>query len=247
MLKHGLCLICLMLVVLTEFGCGKAIIPQVHLNEEFSLSIGQRAFLTEENIQLRLREVTEDSRCPRGVTCIWAGRATCIIEISRAGSQYQMSLTQSGLADEYSRERYEEYELAFYLTPYPEAGEKIPKDAYRLHLIISKPPEQTKIIGSIIAEPMAFEGKDVTIVGYYRGWDLLQEANIGPPVTRSDWVIKDSTGAIYVSASSEAKVPEGLRPDSMQDTTIILEVRGIVRVTRDGQPYVEAISIERRL
>jgi hypothetical protein len=168
----------------------------------------------------------------RGVTCIWAGRATCIIEISRAGSQYQMALTQSGLADEYSRERYEEYELAFYLTPYPEAGEQIPKDAYRLHLIVRKLPEQTKIIGSIIAEPLAFEGKDITIVGCYRGWDLLQEANTGPPVTRSDWVIKDLTGAIYVSASSEAKVPEGLRPDSMQDTAIILEVRGIVRVTK---------------
>ena len=106
-------------------------------------------------------------------------------------------------------------------------------------------PELTNIIGSVLAEPFAFEGRDITVVGYYRGWDLLQEANTGPPVTRSDWVIKDLTGAIYISANSEAKVPEGLRPDSLQDTGIILKVKGIVRVTEEGQAYIEAKSIER--
>jgi hypothetical protein len=94
-------------------------------------------------------------------------------------------------------------------------------------------------------EPSAFEGKNVTVIGYYRGWDLLHEADMGPPVTRSDWVIKDSTGAIYISANSEAKVPDGLSPDSLQNTTVILKVMGIVRVTEDTQAYLEAKSIER--
>jgi hypothetical protein len=35
-------------------------------------------------------------------------------------------LTEAGLTDEYSRERYKGYELAFHLIPYPEAGKKIP-------------------------------------------------------------------------------------------------------------------------
>ena len=81
--------------------------------------------------------------------------------------------------------------------------------------------------------------------GYYRGWDLLHEANLAPPVTRSDWVIKDSTGAIYVSANSEVKLPEMLRPDSLQHIGTVLEVKGIVGVTSTGQPYIEAKSIER--
>jgi hypothetical protein len=70
------------------------------------------------------------------------------------------------------------------------------------------------MVGSITADSVAFEGQEITIVGYYRGWDLLHEANMAPPVTRSDWVIMDATGAIYVSANSEARVPEGLRPDA---------------------------------
>ena len=245
MWKHSLYLLTCLAIVLTASGCGRFENPQVGLNEEFYLSIGQRAFIAGENLEVRFKEVIEDSRCPRGVTCIWAGRVSCVIELAHIGSSYRMVLTETGLTDEYARERYEEYELAFHVTPYPEAGKKIAKDTYRLYLIISKLPELTKIIGAIIAEPFAFEGQDITIVGYYRGWDLLHEANTPPPVTRSDWVIKDSTGAIYISAHSEAKVPEGLSPDSLQDTGIILKVKGVVRVTKEGQAYIEAKSIER--
>ncbi|MFH1296378.1 MAG: hypothetical protein ABIJ04_03790 [Bacteroidota bacterium] len=244
MWKHSLYLPAFLAIVLTASGCGQFDNLWVRLNEEFYLSIGQRAFIAGENLEVRFKEVIEDSRCPTGVTCIWAGRVSCVIELAHTGSAYRMVLTESGLTDEYTRERYEGYELAFHVTPYPEAGKKIAKDTYRLHLIISKVPELTKIIGSIIAEPFAFEGQDITIVGYYSGWDLLHEANTPPPVTRSDWVIKDLTAAIYISAHSEAKVPEGLSPDSLQDTGIILKVKGIVCVTKEEQAYIEAKSIE---
>jgi len=190
-------------------------------------------------------EVTEDSRCPSDVTCVWAGRVSCVVELTHAGSSYRMILTEPGLTSEYTTETYEEYKLAFHVTPYPEVGKQIANDAYRLHLIVSKLPEPTQIVGSIIVEPSAFEGKDITVIGYYRGWDLLHEADMTPPVTRSDWVIKDSTGAIYISANSEAKVPDGLSPDSLQDTGTILKVIGTVRVTEDGHAYIEARTIER--
>jgi hypothetical protein len=245
MCKRSLYLVAFLAIVLAAPSCGAG--PgdvQARLNEEFSLSMGQSALITGENLAIRFEEVTEDSRCPREVTCIWAGRVTCMVEITHAGSSYRMALTELGLSDEYSRESYEGYELAFHVTPYPEAGKKITRDTYRLHLIISRVPKLTEMLGAVLAEPFSFEGQDVTIVGYYRGWDLLQEANTTPPVTRSDWVVKDLMGAIYVSANSEAKVPEGLDPSSAGDMDIILEVRGVVRVTEVGQPYLEATSIE---
>jgi hypothetical protein len=246
MLKRILCPVSLIVIVLTGLSCGKATTFQVNLNEEFSLSLGQCASLTGENLELKFREVTEDSRCPKDVTCVWAGRVTCEVELRRAGSLSLITLTEPGLTDEYSRQKHEEYELAFHITPYPEDGKDIPADAYRLHLIITRLPEWiTGVIGSVLAAPPTFDGQEITIVGYYRGWDLLHEANMAPPVTRSDWVIKDSTGAIYVSANSVAKLPESLRPGSLQDTGTILKVKGVVRVTSAGQPYVEAKSIER--
>jgi len=218
---------------------------QVGLNEEFDLSIGQCIFITGENLEVRFKDVIADSRCPRGVICIWEGRVSCMVELAKTGSVYGMVLTEPGLADEYTKGRWEDYEITFHVTPYPESGKQIAREAYRLHLIISKLPELTGIVNSIIAQPFAFEGEDVTIVGYYRGWDLLHEANIPPPVTRSDWVVKDSTGAIYVSTHSEAGGPEGLNPDSFQDTGIVATVNGIVRLNEQEQAYIEAKSIER--
>lgn len=246
MWKRSLYLVAFLVIVLTASSCGRG--PgyiQARLDEEFSLFMGQRASIVGENLAIRFEEVIEDSRCPRDVVCIWAGRVTCVVGLTHAGSSYRMALTEPGLADGYPKERYQGYELAFHVTPYPEAGKKVLTEAYRLHLIVSELPELTNRLGSVIAEPFSFEGQDITVVGYYRGWDLLHEANTPPPVTRSDWVIKDSTGAIYVSADSEAKVPEGLHPDSPQGTDVILEVKGVVRVTGGGQPYIEATSIER--
>ncbi len=245
MWKRSLYLLVLLCVIPAAFSCGRAEDVQGLLNEELCLSIGQSASVTGEDLVISFEDVTEDSRCPGNVTCVWAGRVSCVIKLTHAGSSYRMTLTEPGLTSDYSREVYEGYEIAFHVTPYPEAGKKIARDSYRLHLIISKLPELTAIVGSIIAAPLTFEGKDVTVIGYYRGWHLLGEAGVGPPVTRSDWVIKDSTGAIYVSAHSEAKVPDGLSPDLVDDTDAVLKVAGIVRVTAGAQPYIEAKSIER--
>jgi hypothetical protein len=245
MWKRSLHFLVFLCFVSAASSCSALDDVQVRLNEGFSLSIGQRASVTGEDLAVSFEEVTEDSRCPSDVTCVWAGRVSCVVELTHAGSSDRVTLTEPGLTSEYTREEYEEYEVAFHVTPYPEAGKKIANDAYRLHLIISKLPELTQIVGSIIAEPSAFEGKNITVIGYYRGWDLLHEADMGPPVTRSDWVIKESSGAIYISANSEAKVPDGLRPDSLQDTALTLKVMGIVRVTEHGQAYMEAKNIER--
>jgi len=239
---HFLVFLC---IILPASSCSGLDDVQARLNEEFCVSIGQRVSVTGEDLAVSFEEVTEDSRCPADVTCVWAGRVSCVVELTHTGPSYRMTLTEPGLTSEYTGEEYGEYEFAFHVTPYPEPGKKIANDTYRLHLIISKLPEPTQIVGSIIAEPLAFEGKNITVIGYYRGWDLLHEADMGPPVTRSDWVIKDSTGAIYISANSEAKIADGLSPASFQDTGIILKVMGIVQVTEDRQVYIEAKSIER--
>lgn len=245
MWKRSLYFLVLLCIVLAVSSCSQLDDVQGFLNEELCLSIGQHASVTGEDLAVSFEEVTEDSRCPSDVTCVWAGRVSCLVELTHASSSDRMTLTEPGLTSEYAKEEYEGYQLAFHVTPYPEVGKQIANDAYRLHLIISKLPELTQIVGSIIVEPSAFEGKNVTVIGYYRGWDSLHEADMGPPATRSDWVIKDSTGAIYISAKSEAKVPDGLSPDSLEDTGTILKVIGTVRVTEDGHAYMEAKTIER--
>jgi hypothetical protein len=102
----------------------------------------------------------------------------------------------------------------------------------------------TSVIGSILSNPADFAGQEVTIIGYYRGWDLLGEAGTGPVVTRSDWVITDLSGAIYVEARNGLDGALGLDPSSRSDTTKILRLVGVVRVNDRRQPYIQPQKIE---
>jgi hypothetical protein len=85
-------------------------------------------------------------------------------------------------------------------------------------------------IGQISGSPAEFEGKSVIIVGEYRGWQM--EDGYGPPVTRSDWIVKDNTGWIYVTGGGS-----GLDP--VADIGHPVVVKGTVRVSAEGMPYIE--------
>lgn len=106
------------------------------------------------------------------------------------------------------------------------------------------PDAPTRLAGDILANPARYDGQAVTIVGYYRGWDLLHEAESGPPVTRSDWVVKDETGAIYVQANNAPVTGQMPNPGDPAGTNRVVRVSGAVRLTAAGQPYIEPASVE---
>jgi len=57
----------------------------------------------------------------------------------------------------------------------------------------------SNVIAGILQTPDDYLGEQVEITGYFQGWDLLGEVGEAPPVTRSDWVIADEGGALYVT------------------------------------------------
>jgi len=97
----------------------------------------------------------------------------------------------------------------------------------------------TIIIREIRACPDQYAGKQVEIVGYFHGWDLLHELQTGPPMTRSDWVIADDSGAIYVTGLP----PKDLDPASWEDTTRIIRLLATVEQNQHGV-YLKAVSVE---
>jgi hypothetical protein len=81
---------------------------------------------------------------------------------------------------------------------------------------------------AILASPQTYVNQSVRLTGEYRGW----EGGHGwPPVTKSDWVLTDPTGAIYVTGDSLGMV----YPIDLGKT---VTVQGIVRIN-DGQTYIE--------
>lgn len=52
----------------------------------FSLAAGKTAAVNGNNARITFNRVTEDSRCPTDVVCVWAGDARIELTISRDGS-----------------------------------------------------------------------------------------------------------------------------------------------------------------
>ena len=77
-----------------------------------------------------------------------------------------------------------------------------------------------------------YKGKLVKISGIYLGW----RGNGTPPVTRSDWAIKDESGQIYVTG----KFPN---LDPYRDVGKNITVVGYVELTKDGRVYIRAVNI----
>jgi hypothetical protein len=99
-------------------------------------------------------------------------------------------------------------------------------------------PILTSLVGDLLSSHDHAD-EQVEIIGYFRGWDLLDEVGSPSPVTRSDWVIVDNSGATYVTGL----MPEGLDPSSPEDTTQLIRLLATVRVLGD-QVFLEAQSVE---
>lgn len=137
--KYSLYLLASLAIFLLLSGCAGSVDKnKARLGEEFSLHIGQSVVITGEDLDIKFVEVSEDSRCPKDVTCIWEGRVTAVVEISTDGSSQQLELTQPGLTDAPAREIHKGYELTYRVEPYPENAEvELTADEYRLLLIVS--------------------------------------------------------------------------------------------------------------
>ena len=110
----------------------------VRLNEEFTLSVGQRVRVEGEDLRMEFLEVVADSRCPKDVTCNWAGEVRCLVELVSSGSAERLELTQPGLSGEPSRQAFKGYEISFAVDPYPQEGKQISRGDYRLRLTVRK-------------------------------------------------------------------------------------------------------------
>lgn len=91
---------------------------------------------------------------------------------------------------------------------------------------------KTTTISEVKNNIEVYKGKLVKIEGVYIGW----HGNESPPVTRSDWAIRDETGEIYVT---------GMVPnlDPCKDIGKNITVIGYIEVTENGRAYIRAVKI----
>jgi hypothetical protein len=118
-------------------GGGKPV--GVRLGQEFKLRAGGRAAVEGEGLKVRFDSVTSDSRCPEGVTCVWAGNAEVLIEAEAGGGPAVIRLNTHG-GDNYPKERrHRQYAVGLVgLSPHPARGIETKATDYEVTLVIRK-------------------------------------------------------------------------------------------------------------
>jgi hypothetical protein len=139
MLKRLCVILSLVLGIALLSSCSSTI--KASLDSEFTLSVGQSARIASESMDIKFIGVTADSRCPKGVECVWAGEVTCEIEITKDGVKNRITLKTVPLTDSSWGNTFQDYQLVFDVSPYPEAGKTIAKDDYRLLLTVKRLPD----------------------------------------------------------------------------------------------------------
>ena len=87
----------------------------------------------------------------------------------------------------------------------------------------------------ILKTPAEFVNKEIALEGAFQGWKGKCEDS--SPLTRSDWILKDETGCIYVSG----KIPAGVSATDPRGEILILS--GTLKIKEGGKPYFEAKEV----
>ena len=116
----------------TLAGCQNTL----NTGEEVTLRVGQSVQIEGKDLKITFAGVSNDSRCPTGATCVWAGEVSCNIEIHHSGKISFLKFVYPRTADSYSQLTYEGYTYSYKVEPYPEVDKVIPSAKYRLFLIV---------------------------------------------------------------------------------------------------------------
>ena len=106
------------------------------------VTIKQKLCPNQKGFQLVLKAISNDSRCPEGVTCIWAGEVTAVVSVYKDSKLIEDSTLVFSMKNEEDNKKW----LASYLSdkqkkiksisvlPYPKEGSKINPEEYYLKI-----------------------------------------------------------------------------------------------------------------
>lgn len=121
--------------------------PIAILGQPFKLVINQAASFKQADFSLRFVNVTEDSRCPSGAQCIWAGQVSTLVEATKDSTgqslgSFTLTLTAGGSSSLSSKTIVVDDNSYLVqlnsVQPYPSITYKIPSSATVATFIVTK-------------------------------------------------------------------------------------------------------------
>ena len=107
------------------------------LDREFEIKVGETISIRNEGLKITFTNVAEDSRCPQGVTCIWAGNGKVVLKLGKARRRSNTISLNTTLDPKH--DVYQGYEVKLVsLAPYPKKDVAIKKKEYVATLVVSR-------------------------------------------------------------------------------------------------------------
>ena len=106
------------------------------------VTIKQKVYPNQKGFQLVLKAIVSDSRCPEGVTCIWAGEVSAVVSVYKDSKLIEDTTLVFSMKNEEDNKKW----FATYLSekqkkiksirvlPYPKEGSKINPEEYYLKI-----------------------------------------------------------------------------------------------------------------
>jgi hypothetical protein len=138
--------------------------PTAPLNRAFTLDVGQGASVADAELMVRFLRVTEDSRCPSTVQCVWAGNGQVEIETRDDGQTLKHLLNTNEGAREVVVGLYRIRLVS--LDPAPVTPGPIPPENYRATLEVSR----TDVVCTAEARPALMVGLADSLTGATTGF-----------------------------------------------------------------------------
>lgn len=110
------------------------------LGKQFQLKVSQTALISGEGIEIKFLKVTEDSRCPSDVVCIWAGQVAVMVNVRNDNQNFgDLTLINSAGNKELAVKNFDGFHLELIeVKPYPISTSKIDPSDYVITLIVTK-------------------------------------------------------------------------------------------------------------
>lgn len=129
---------------------------------------------------------------------------------------------------------------------WPRPGEEL---VLSVTAITAAPPATTPSVRALALEPWRFDGETVTLIGQFRGRNVLGDLPASPAKGRYDFVLRSADAAIWVTGLRPRAGRIELAVDSRVDTGRWVQVSGTVArvrglVTIEGVTFAEANAPE---
>ena len=127
----------LILALILTFAFGSFMTVEAQTRQQQKVQIHKQKRFSRSHLTVKFVSLVEDSRCPIGTNCIWAGNAKIKIEVSNRGRNKQTFEVNTNLGPKGAT--YDGYQIELVdLTPVPKENIRINRNGYVATFAVSR-------------------------------------------------------------------------------------------------------------